>query len=37
MLEKFGCRVDVAASGLEAVRMVVQLPYDVVLTVRCPR
>ena len=30
MLEKFGRRVDVAANGLEAVRMLVQLPYDVV-------
>ncbi len=30
MLEEFGCRVDVAANGLEAVRMVIQLPYDVV-------
>ena len=31
MLEKFGCRVDVAANGLEAVRMLIQLPYDAVL------
>ena len=30
MLEKLGCRVDVAANGQEAVTMVRQLPYDVV-------
>ncbi|MCQ3950525.1 MAG: hypothetical protein DPW14_12010 [Planctomycetes bacterium] len=30
MLEKLGCRVDVAANGQEAVTMVHQLPYDVV-------
>jgi CheY-like chemotaxis protein len=31
MLEKLGCRVDVAANGFEAVEMVSQLPYDLVL------
>jgi PAS domain S-box-containing protein len=30
MLEKLGCRVDVAASGREAVQMVQMVPYDVV-------
>jgi CheY-like chemotaxis protein len=30
MLEKLGCRVDVAANGFEAVQMVSQLPYDLV-------
>ncbi len=30
MLEKFGCRVDVAANGQEAVQMISQIPYDVV-------
>jgi CheY-like chemotaxis protein/HPt (histidine-containing phosphotransfer) domain-containing protein len=29
-LEQMGCRVDVAANGLEAVKMVAMLPYDVV-------
>lgn len=31
MLEKLGCRVDVAGNGFEAVQMVSQLPYDLVL------
>ncbi len=31
LLEKLGCRVDVAANGFEAVQMVGQLPYDLVL------
>jgi CheY-like chemotaxis protein len=31
MLEKLGCRVDVAANGFEAVQMVSQLPYHIVL------
>ena len=30
MLEKLGCRVDVAANGLEAVEMVERLKYDLV-------
>jgi CheY-like chemotaxis protein len=30
MLEKLGCRVDVAANGVEAVENWVQLPYDIV-------
>jgi CheY-like chemotaxis protein len=30
MLEKLGCRVDVAANGREAVDMLERLPYDVV-------
>jgi len=30
MLKKLGCRVDVAASGREAVQMVMMAPYDVV-------
>jgi CheY-like chemotaxis protein len=30
MLEKLGCRVDIAANGLEAVDMVRHLPYDLV-------
>ena len=29
MLEKFGCRVDVAANGREAIEMLDILPYDV--------
>ncbi len=31
MLERLGCRVDVAANGFEAVQMVSQLPYHLVL------
>lgn len=31
MLQQFGCQVDVAANGLEAVAMVVQADYDLVL------
>jgi len=31
MLARLGCRVEVAANGLEAVRMVRELPFDVVL------
>lgn len=31
MLEKMGCRVDMAGNGLEALVMVSQLPYDVIL------
>jgi signal transduction histidine kinase/DNA-binding response OmpR family regulator len=31
MLERLGIRADVAANGLEAVRMVTELPYDAVL------
>jgi two-component system sensor histidine kinase/response regulator len=31
LLEKFGCRVDVAANGEEAVEMSSQLPYDLIL------
>ncbi|MBV9303682.1 MAG: response regulator [Acidobacteriaceae bacterium] len=31
LLEKFGCRVDVASNGKEAVEMWNQLPYDLVL------
>jgi PAS domain S-box-containing protein len=31
MLQKLGCRVDVAGNGLEAVQMTAQLPYDLVL------
>ncbi|MBM3745477.1 MAG: response regulator [Acidobacteria bacterium] len=30
LLEKLGCRVDVAANGLEAVGMHARLPYDVI-------
>jgi signal transduction histidine kinase/ActR/RegA family two-component response regulator len=30
MLERFGCRVDVAANGNEAVEMIQLLPYDLV-------
>jgi signal transduction histidine kinase/CheY-like chemotaxis protein len=30
MLAKYGCRVDVAANGLEAVELFGQLPYDIV-------
>jgi two-component system sensor histidine kinase/response regulator len=30
LLERMGCRVDTAANGSEAVRMVEQAPYDVV-------
>ncbi|MEZ4382523.1 MAG: PAS domain S-box protein [Nannocystaceae bacterium] len=30
MLERLGCRVDVAADGIEAVAMVGQIPYDLV-------
>ena len=30
MLEKLGCRVDVAANGKEAVEMLAQMPYDLV-------
>jgi len=30
MLERLGLRIDVAANGVEAVRMVSQLPYDAV-------
>ena len=30
MLEKFGCRVDVAANGLEAVQALGQMTYDIV-------
>ncbi len=31
MLERMGCRVDMAGNGLEALVMVSQLPYDVIL------
>jgi len=31
LLEKLGCRVDVAANGREAVKMVSLMPYDAVL------
>jgi PAS domain S-box-containing protein len=31
MLEKMGCHVDMAGNGMEALAMVSQLPYDVVL------
>lgn len=31
MLEKLNCRVDVAGNGIEAVQMVDQIPYDLVL------
>jgi signal transduction histidine kinase/ligand-binding sensor domain-containing protein/DNA-binding response OmpR family regulator len=31
MIEKLGCRVDVASNGKEAVEMVELLPYDVVM------
>jgi two-component system sensor histidine kinase/response regulator len=31
MLEKLGCRADVAANGLEAVAAVDRVPYDLVL------
>ena len=30
ILEKLGCRVDVAADGTEAVQMAARLPYDVI-------
>ncbi len=30
LLEKLGCRVDVAANGLEAVEMTSRLPYDII-------
>jgi len=30
MLEKFDCRVDVAANGKEALELVTLLPYDLV-------
>jgi PAS domain S-box-containing protein len=31
MLEEFGCHVDVAANGKEAIEMVASFPYDLVL------
>lgn len=31
ILEKLGCRVDVAANGKEAIEMVTLLPYDMIL------
>jgi CheY-like chemotaxis protein len=31
MLERLGCRVDVAGNGLEAVEAIQRQPYDVVL------
>lgn len=31
LLEKIGCRVDLAANGLEAVEMARQLPYNLIL------
>jgi signal transduction histidine kinase/DNA-binding response OmpR family regulator/CHASE1-domain containing sensor protein len=31
MLQKMGCHVDMAGNGLEALEMVAQLPYDLVL------
>jgi len=31
MLEKLGCRVDVAANGAEVLEMLERLPYDVIL------
>ncbi len=31
MMEKLGCRVDVADDGRDAIRMVEMLPYDIVL------
>jgi CheY-like chemotaxis protein len=31
MLEKMGCRIDVAANGKEAVSMALAMPYDLVL------
>jgi CheY-like chemotaxis protein len=31
LLEKLGCRVDVAANGFEAVAMIEQFPFDLVL------
>ena len=31
LLQKLGCRVDVAGSGTEAVRLFQQLPYDLIL------
>jgi PAS domain S-box-containing protein len=31
MLEKMGCRVDMAGNGLEALVMMSQLPYDLIL------
>lgn len=30
MLEKFGCQVDIAENGLEALRLIGQAPYDLV-------
>ena len=30
LLEKLGCRVDVAANGIEALQMVARLPYDII-------
>ena len=30
LLEKLGCRVDLAANGFEAVQMAGQLPYDLI-------
>jgi CheY-like chemotaxis protein len=30
LLEKFGCRVDVAANGREAVEMAMSFPYDLI-------
>ena len=31
MLERFGCRADVAANGLEALAAVARIPYDLIL------
>jgi two-component system, sensor histidine kinase and response regulator len=35
LLEKLGCRVDLAANGREAVEMIGLLPYDAIFMAKC--